>query len=136
MNESVCSGLCAQLKGSIKGCLWASTVLGRKFASWCTEERAKRKKVARINPYADDTPLDGVQRANRCATSQVARCVRFINVSALTRNGLLARLFLLFQSQVSGEACLLEVRDCNMSRGNSAHEQFRNARISHTKVVL
>lgn len=65
MNESVCSGLRAQLKGSIKECFRGSTVLGRKFGSWCIEESARAKKknvlkdmVARINLYADDTKLD------------------------------------------------------------------------------
>lgn len=44
MNESVCSGLRALLKGSIKECFRGSTVLGRKFGSWCTEESARTKE--------------------------------------------------------------------------------------------
>lgn len=42
MNESDCSGLCVQLKGSIKECFRGSSVLGRKFGSWCVEESARR----------------------------------------------------------------------------------------------
>ncbi len=75
MNESVCSGLRVQLKGSIKECFRGSSVLGRKFGSWCMEESARAKKknvlkdmVARIKPYPDDTPLDIFQRVNRWAT--------------------------------------------------------------------
>lgn len=44
MNESVCSGLRAQLKGSIKECFRGSTVLGRKFGSWCMGESARAKE--------------------------------------------------------------------------------------------
>lgn len=68
MNESVCSGLCVQLKGSIKECFRGSSVLGRKFGSWYVEESARRwtKKnrdttlplpSTHISLYEDDTLL-------------------------------------------------------------------------------
>lgn len=74
MNESVCSGLCALLKGSIKECFRGSTVLRRKLGpgvlSNMPEKRKKnvtKEKVARIDLYADDTPFDVFQRENRWA---------------------------------------------------------------------
>lgn len=69
MNESVCSGLCSQLKGSIKECFRGSTALGRKFGSWCMEESARAKDVmARSILYADDKLLDIFLRMNRWET--------------------------------------------------------------------
>lgn len=62
MNESVCSGLCAQLKGSIKECFRDSTVLDRMFGSWCTEESARAKENKKITPEWHDGKIQSVCR--------------------------------------------------------------------------
>lgn len=91
MNESVCSGLCAQLKGSIKECFRGSAVLGRKFGRWCMAESARAKernaqkdKVAWISLYADDTLLDIFQHVNRWAHITSDSISQVINVSTQT----------------------------------------------------
>lgn len=82
MNECVCSGLCAPLKGSIKECLKHSTRMDWKFGSWVCE--GKRGSVGHGGPnlYADDTPLDISQHVNRWAGRMIDDgSVRLINVS-------------------------------------------------------
>lgn len=68
MNESVCSDLHAQLKGSIKECFKHVSVLGWKFLSSCMKEKNRLKDMlGTVSLYADDTQLDLYQRVTRCA---------------------------------------------------------------------
>lgn len=71
MNESVCSGLCVQLKGSIKECFRGSSVLGRKFGSWCVEESARRwtKKDRQTRRYLYPPPTLVYMKTTHCFAS-------------------------------------------------------------------